>query len=80
MFGADQSLNGVLPCPGIDAGIAASDVGFGDLKIDRRLALGVVFRFDDLLRCILARGGETGALSGPGIDAVKSSTPDAPTN
>ena len=72
MPGADQSRNDVVPCPDIDAGIAAGDAGFGNLKVDRRLASSVVFRFDDSLRFILVRGGETGALPGPGIDAVKS--------
>jgi len=80
LLGIGQRLDGVLPGARRDASVAASEIGFSDLEIEHRLALSLVLRFDDLLRCILIRGAKTGALTGLGVHAVKCSTANAPTN
>ncbi len=38
-----------------------------DLKIQHGLALGLVFRLDDLSRFILAAGAQAGAFAGGGV-------------
>jgi hypothetical protein len=47
----------------------------GDLQIEQRLALGIIFRLNDLLRFILAGCVEAGALAGGGVLAIELSAP-----
>ena len=76
LFGANQRFNGIPPCPGGDAVVAARQIRLGNLEIQHRLTLGVVFGFDDLFGIVGVGGAEAGALAGCGVHTVVAS----PTN
>ncbi|HUC84401.1 MAG TPA: hypothetical protein VL970_04340 [Candidatus Acidoferrales bacterium] len=70
LFGANQRFNGIPPCPGSDAVVAASQICFGNLEIQHRLAFGIILGFDDLPGIVCIGGAETGAFAGRGVHTV----------
>jgi hypothetical protein len=80
LFGANQRVNGIPPCPGGDAIVTARQIRLGNLEIQHRLALGVVFGFDDLFGIVGVGGAETGAFAGLGVHAVVGSATDSTTD
>jgi hypothetical protein len=70
LFGASQRFNGLPPCPRGDAIVAARQIRLGNLEIQHRLALGVVFCFDDLFGIVGVGGAEAGALAGCGVHTI----------
>ena len=60
--------------------IRGCQIRLGNLQIQHRLAFRVVPGLDDPLGVILVGGAETGALAGPGVHTVVSSTTGSPAN
>ena len=54
-------------------GIRAGEVGLGELEIEHRLTLGLVFGIDDLAGLLLGGLTETGAFSRFGIYTIEAS-------
>ena len=77
LFGANQRFNGIPPCPGGDAVVAARQIRLGNLEIQHRLAFGIILGFDDLPGIVGIGGAETGAFAGLGIHAVVGSATDS---
>ncbi len=80
LLGVGQRCDGVLPGPGGDAVVGACEICLCDLEIQHRLAVRVVFGFDDLPGGVFAVGAQTGALAGVVVHAVEAAAANATTN
>ena len=73
LLGASEAFQRLLPCASGNAIVGAGQIRLGDLEIQDGLALGLVSRFDDLLRFVGVGGLEAGAFGGGLVHAVENS-------
>src|SRR5690606_5190418 len=80
LLGVGDCLDGLLPGAGVDAAVAAGNVGFGNLEIEHRLADCRVLGFHDLAGLVLVGGVQAGRLAGLFVHAIEHAAPAAPTD
>jgi len=75
-----ECFHRLLPGAGGQAAVRAGQIGFGDLEVEHRLALGDVLGLNDLRGLVRVGRAQAGAASGLGVNTVKGSSPDAASN
>jgi len=80
MFAFGQAIKRLLPRALTNPGVAPGKICLGDLEVKHRLALGLVFGCDNLLRGFFIDCFEAGAIPSLGIHAIKGASTAAATN